>query len=509
MAGKLNKFQMLGFNHWKGTTSDNHLGMIFQREPQKASDLMVQLLAYNRGKTLDTFLSQFPQREFDTDDEYYWNVIGSSRRNIPLVEARDENGAVVVEGGANVGAGVSPFYLVFAEDWFADGEVIVGNLNQVYQFRVLGEARTEGSNAVYKVELMGGNTSGVPAERLLAGERFSVEFAPVEREMSRKAGDVRFTSSVSMRNEWTTIRIQHKVAGNKLGRKLAMGIPMVHTDENGKQVRDTSNMWMHYVDWAVEEQFREYKNNAMAFGVSNRNSNGEYLNFGKSGNVIKTGDGIFAQTEVANTMYYNSVSGIMKLILDALYELSASKLKMDERNFIIKTGERGAIVFSQEAKKTTSGWMPAGLYSVSNPPVFTKVQSPLNPNAVAYNDYQITEWIAPNGVHVKLDVDPFYDDPVRNKVLMPGTNAPAFSFRFDIWYIGNEEQPNIFKCKIRGENELRSYQWGLRNPFTGQMGNPYMSFDEDAAVIHRMANLGVCVLDPTRTMSLIPSVLQG
>lgn len=32
---------------------------------------------------------------------------------------------------------------------------------------------------------------------------------------------------------------------------------------------------------------------------------------------------------------------------------------------------------------------------------------------------------------------------------------------------------------------------------------------EDSAVIHRMATLGVCVLDPTRTMSLIPAILQG
>ena len=23
------------------------------------------------------------------------------------------------------------------------------------------------------------------------------------------------------------------------------------------------------------------------------------------------------------------------------------------------------------------------------------------------------------------------------------------------------------------------YQWGIRNPFTGQIGNPYMSYDED------------------------------
>lgn len=41
MAGKLSKFQTVGFQHWKGTTKDNHLGMIFQRAPQKASELMV------------------------------------------------------------------------------------------------------------------------------------------------------------------------------------------------------------------------------------------------------------------------------------------------------------------------------------------------------------------------------------------------------------------------------------------------------------------------------------
>lgn len=41
------------------------------------------------------------------------------------------------------------------------------------------------------------------------------------------------------------------------------------------------------------------------------------------------------------------------------------------------------------------------------------------------------------------------------------------------------------------------------------MGNPNMSFDEDSAVIHKYTTTGVCVLDPTRTMSLIPAVLAG
>ena len=150
---------------------------------------MVQLLALNRGKSLESELAKYPTKGFDTDDEFTWQVIGSSRRNIALIEARDENGAVVTINSGNVGVGTAPFYLVFGEDWFADGEVLFGNLNEVYPMRVLGDARMEGTNAVYKVELMGGITDGIPAERLLAGERFSHEFAPVERELSRKVGD--------------------------------------------------------------------------------------------------------------------------------------------------------------------------------------------------------------------------------------------------------------------------------------------------------------------------------
>lgn len=499
MAGKLGKFQMVGFQHWKGLTKENHLGSIFQTAPQKATNLMVQLLAYHRGKTLDTFLNQFPVREFEDDSEYYWDVIGSSRRNIPLVEARNENGEVVTDNGAMVGAGTAPFYLVFAEDWFADGEYIVGNLNELYQFRILGDPRMEGTNAVYKVELAGGNTVGCPAERLLAGERFSIEAAFVEKELSRKVGDVRFSSPVSMRNEWSTIRIQHKVPGSMLNKKLAVGIPGV--DKAGKKF--VKNMWMHVVDYEVEAQFSEYKNNALAFGRSNRNANGEYMNFGKSGNAIKTGAGLFEQMEVANTIHYNTFS--LKLLEDALYEISAAKLDFGDRYFLIKTGERGAIQFHKAVLNAVSGWTQ--FVTDGNAAIIKKTGSNLHSNALSAG-FQFVEYLAPNNVRVKVDVDPYYDDPVRNKILHPNGGV-AMSYRYDIMYIGTMDQPNIFKCKIKGDDEYRGYQWGLRNPFTGQKNNPYMSFDEDSAVIHRMATLGICVLDPTRTMSLVPAVLQG
>lgn len=503
MAGKLNKFQMVGFQHWRGLTKENHLGSIFQLAPQKATNLMVQLLAFYRGKTLDTFLSQFPTREFDDDSEYTWDAIGSSRRNIPLLEARDENGTPVTADSGMVGVGTAPFYLVFGEDWFADGEYIVGNLNEIYQFRILGDPRMEGTNAVYKVELAGGNTLGCPAERLLAGERFSKEAAFVEKELSRKVGDLRFSSPVSMRNEWSTIRKQYKVPGSMLNKKLAVGIPITK-ETNGRYTKTVATMWMHNVEWQFEQEFSEEKNNALAFGRSNRNSNGEYMNFGKSGNPIKTGAGLFEQMEVGNTMYYNTFS--IKLIEDALYELSAAKLDMNDRYFLIKTGERGAIQFHKAVLQTVSGWTQFTLNG-DQLGIVEKTQSNLHTNALSAG-FQFVEYKAPNGVRVKIDVDPYYDDPVRNKIQHPN-GGPAFSYRYDIMYIGTMDQPNIFKCKIKGQDEFRGYQWGLRNPYTGQMGNPYMSFDEDSAIYHRMATFGICVLDPTRTMSIIPAILQG
>lgn len=129
-------------------TKLNHLSAIGQRSPQKATELMVQLQAFYRGNTLETYLSKLPIKEFEDDSEYYWDVVGSAKKNIPLIEAREIDYSVVTAEGANVGVATQPFYLVFPEAYFADQEVIFGNLNQVYPIRILGDAKMEGTNAV-------------------------------------------------------------------------------------------------------------------------------------------------------------------------------------------------------------------------------------------------------------------------------------------------------------------------------------------------------------------------
>lgn len=192
MPGSIMNSQMVGVTAWRGTvTKDNHLYSLFRTNPQMASDVMTVLMSSMRLPTLNTYLSrEVPVREYEDDSELFWDVVTSSRRNIPLIEARRADGSAVQSGGANVGVGFEPFYLVFPTDWFALGEVLWGNLNEVYPMIVKEEGKVEGTNTVYKVELFGANgAAGIPADRLLAGERFSWGYAPIEDNFSRKVGD--------------------------------------------------------------------------------------------------------------------------------------------------------------------------------------------------------------------------------------------------------------------------------------------------------------------------------
>ena len=140
-----------------------------------------------------------------------------------------------------------------------------------------------------------------------------------------------------------------------------------------------------------------------------------------------------------NVIYYNDTDNILKLLEDALYELSASKLDFNDRRFLVVTGERGALLFNKAAKRTTSGWMP--LLSTQNPAYYSRRNTNYAPdNGLSVTDYQVTEWKAPNGLVIELQVDAMYDDVVKNKVLSP-LGGVAFSYRFDIFYMGTMDQP--------------------------------------------------------------------
>lgn len=502
MAVGMGKWSMREQTTWNGLTKQNHISAAYGDNAQLASEVMIRLMERRYGRSVENYLSKFPVKYFEEDSEITWKLIGSSKKNIPLYEARDLAGEVITSASGMVGKNTEPFYLVFPENYFADGNFIVGEKNEIYLLRVLGDPKVEGTLYVYKVELMGGNTAGMPAEELLPNKRFSDDYSAVEKEASRKVGDVRFSAPISMRNEFSRIRIQHKVLGSMLDKKVKCGIPVLD-DSTGKVT--VTEYWMHHVDWTVEEQFAQDKNYCIVYGRSNRTTNGEVRNFGKSGNVLETGAGIREQMEYGNVIYYNTFS--LRLIEDALFELSTGILGLNDRVFILETGERGAALFHKAILNEVSGWKAFSFFGGNgNVNIIQKTTSAMHANSLSAG-FQFTEYQAPMGVTVKVNINPMNDNPVRNKLLHPDGGV-AESYRFDIYYIGTPDQPNIQIAKVKGDEDIRGIVRGLRDPYTGRKGGD-MAHDEDSATVHRYAALGAIVLDPNRTMSLIPAILAA
>ncbi|MGK2864889.1 MAG: hypothetical protein ACSLE0_23355 [Chitinophagaceae bacterium] len=500
----LGKFVMTKGQSWSGLTLKNHIGAIFGTQPQLVSPLTTVLLQNSGMKNLDTTLSLFPEKVLQSSDDFVWKVVGSDERNIALVSA-EYQGSVVLTGDSGVGAGRTVIDLIFAEKYFTKVQVIGGNKPDLYQYRILGDAKEDGGNYRYSVEVFGGQETlgGVPGSDLIAGVRFSVESAYVEDELSTEGAGIAFTSPYLLRNSVSTLRFEHKVSGAMIDVKVnPVYFAGIETrDPNSGKVH-SSVTWMQEVYWQFEKAISRVKARTLMFGKTNRDENGRFLNKGKSNIEIKAGSGIREQMEVSNTTSYNTFS--IALLEDLLSELSEGKLDFGERKFMMRTGERGATQFHRAVTALASGWTGIG-FDNTNTFAIQKVSSKLNTNAYSAG-FQFTEWKAPNGIHVMLEIDPMYDDKVRNKIYHPDGGV-AESYRYDIMYIGSMEEPNIQKIKVRGDDELRGYKAGIRDPYTGRRGGT-MQHMEDSSIMTAMCGTGAMVKDASRTATLKPIILE-
>jgi hypothetical protein len=213
---------------------------------------------------------------------------------------------------------------------------------------------------------------------------------------------------------------------------------------------------------------------------------------------------LFEQKDVGNFIIYDTFD--LRLVEDALYNLSVNTLGLDQRVFTLRTGERGAAQFSNAASEKLSTWAFAGAaISAQNPSTIQKVSSPLHQNAFAIGA-QIVEYRGGNNVVLRLDVDPSYDDDVRHKILKGNNelNGPAFSYRYDIEWIGGKDEPNIQLVEVEGweMGDYSHYGSGFRNPWTGQHGPGANGNDKYG--YGRVRKGGICVKDPSKVITLLP-----
>jgi hypothetical protein len=488
---KISPFQMTEAQSWAGLTTKNHLGAIYQANPQAASKLMTRIHQTNFGLDLDTYLGQFTPLYLDTDDDFEWELIGTAKKNVPLVEARIAGSPV--SAASEAGKNFTEFELVFPEQWFSDENVIVGEKNEVYSMQVVADPTPEGSNWVYRCKLITGDSDlFVPFEELAAGKRFSKEWSLVEQTLSKKGGLVNFTSPFKMRNSFSMIRMQHTCPGNMIDRPMATA----WKGDDGK----TYQTWTQYEDYQFDMQFRMEKNRLLMFARSNKDSNGNYYNYGKSGFIKKQGAGIRQQMEASNTSFYNDFT--IDYLLDVLLDLSEGKLPSDKREFVLRTGERGAVQFHKALEEHSQLFTPlrneSRMYSAGG---HDGVKM-----GYGYGG-QFVEYMGPQGIKVSLSIDSLYDDRERNKIMHP-EGGVAESYRYDILDVGTTDgEPNIRKVYVKGQEDFMGYEPGLRHPFSRGGERNIMANATDGYTIHRGSICGAMVKDPSRTATLLPNIL--
>jgi hypothetical protein len=515
MAQMINPFQILEQQSWQGMTTPYNLGALWQKDPVKAYAFVTKVLSANNIPDRAREMEKYPVMLVDTpDSEFYWDLVGTAYKNIQLIEAR-QGASVVTTATTAVGIGGARFKLVFDENYFFNGEVIVGELNEFYLIRIIGDPVPEGMFWVYDVQLMGSAfNSGMPGSQLVAGKRFSSEnYNPATLIRSDIKGGVRGSSPFAMKQEMSFVRKDYSVAGIELSRKLNIAMPVTGTDPKDGQVKQIATT-VPYKDWMFEMEFNQGIGNALLFGRSNRDSNGYYHDKDTNGELIKTGAGIREQMQVSNTYVYDTFK--LSWLDDALYNMSAGKIAMGQRKFRLVTGEKGAIQFHRAAMDVASGWQSsnANFNMNANLNTMKQVSSPIHQNAFSMG-YQIVEWIGPNNTHVTLEVDPSYDDQTRNKIYKNNNpnDGVAESYRYDIFFEGivDGEKNNIQLVKVKGQEQgLRGY---VNGPFgklweDARVGNYNAATTKDEYSCHKIMSFGAIVRDPSRTITLLPQEIS-
>ena len=290
--------------------------------------------------------------------------------------------------------------------------------------------------------------------------------------------------------------MEHKVMGKLLDKRVAGTI--VGTDSAGATREFT--VWMLYAEWEFDKQWAKEKSRGYMFARSNREEDGAYSDLGKSGFYIKQGAGIREQMEVSNVTFTDDIS--IELLESIFTDLVEGREDTDSVvDFMVRTGRRGAAAFSKAAATDASGWVALNPY---NPETVQKVASNLHSNSFT-GGFQFTEYLMPNNIRVKVEVDSMYDDKVRNKILHP-KGGVAESYRLDIFFMGSDKTPNIKRLGVK-RGDIRGYMAGFRNPWTGEVNNAHMGTMEDSATYTRYGHIGAAIIDPSRTACILPTML--
>jgi len=473
----VNTLQVYQGKSWSGLTTDNHLGSVFNEQPNLVSSIMSRVFGMYSYAGMDALFSMMgAEEELPSDADFEWYLKGDDEKAVAIVGF---NAADVLRPGVNQ----TIFELVLAEKYFAFTDKLVFD-DRRFAVRVMDEPIASGANWVYRVQIMtGDNTLFIPPALLTAGRRVSKDYSPQEKTLSKTAGETHFSSPFKMRNSFSTLRKTYTIPGNMHDR------PLVIEMLDPKSMKSTK-IWTQYAEWEFMCQWYKEKNRNLMYAESNKGVSGLYNMNGASGFPVIEGAGIRQQISPAYKFQYTQFT--IEWLEDVLLNLSINILPEDKREFVALTGERGFVQFHRALENHAARFQPLDSRRITGSGQNLGFQG------------QYREYMGPQGIKFTLIHLPEYDNVVSNRLMHPD-GGPVESYRYTILNFGTHKgKKNIRRVYPKGRKELMWHIAGSTSPL-----GPNSSFSKGAASavdgyeLHCMANQGVIIENPMSCAELI------
>jgi len=466
------------------------------QRPQLIDPVITDIYNLTLPGSMKAFVEKFPVMEVDQEEGYYeWMLQGQHEKNLPLVDATDIAGSVSAVASTLTGQGANgaQFYVIFGEDYFDNGDVLRGEMED-YHLLIKGKD-TVGQGYRYRVELITDNSAlSMPAEELEVGRRFSKDYNIQPGTLSYQGTRPNFSSPFRMRNRTSLMRMQYDVAGSMIGKGKNEPLEFAFKMPDGS----VEKVWTNYHDFVANYQFDNQFARMCLYGKKNWDSEDRILNRDeKTRFEIASGAGLFEQIAPGNVHYYNKYD--VDWHVDMLLDMGVGKLERGKRHITIGTGEFGAVEIHKQIQEKALAWTTVS----ANAPLINKTSSGnLGTGNTLGFGAQFNQYVSYNGVVLNVEIIPFFDDDIRFPLRHPDGKGVVESHRMIAFDYGGDA--GIYRVQPKGAKEAWGYIEGLRSPYSpsGEGASRNISSALDGYTVVKAKWGGMMVKDPTKIVDL-------
>lgn len=496
----LQKYEALDY---KGLVTGNHFHMLYQQRPQMISKTIKQIYSVNLHMSYMQFYERFPVEEVDQEDGFFeWPLQGQHERNYPTIDTSDFIGNSLSAGtlSGNVGANKGQFYLHFAEDFADVNDILLGE--QEYVKVQVKEREAFGSGIRYRVQFVTDDpTASIPVEdELFIGSKWSKDYNLQNQDLSNKGTKPSFTSPFILRNRPSFMRQEYLVAGSTINKGSNEPLEFGFLTPEG----EVTSAWINYQDMVADIQIRNQFARMNIYGQKNFTVDERYLLTDEESDfTIRAGEGLMNQIAPGNIHKYNTYD--IDWHVDLLVDMGVGKIDRADRAITVYTGEYGAIEIHKQIQQRANTWSILTM----DPGFFRKVSGGNVGTEPAFSfGGQWNEYVSYNGVKIRVEIIPFFDDDIRFKLRYPGgSKGLVESHRMIAFDYGGDA--GIKRILPKNAKEVWAYIKGIRDPWTpnGGKGDGFsapkdVSSGVDGYKMIRAFWGGMKVEDPTKIVDL-------